>query len=102
MNAQMSDPLLGLGAPPGVAMRGMQLVAVSADGGHVVVVVDEIDAGEVPRRATLTRDGCPSSAVARLDGWEALHTPLLVIADEGDRVHVYGPDGGVTGFTLVG
>jgi hypothetical protein len=102
VNAQMSDPLLGLGAPPGFEMRGMRMVAVTADRGHVEVVVDEIGPGEVPRRATLTRDGCPAADVAQLDQWESQRTPLLVIADESAQVHVYGPGGAVTDFRLAG
>jgi hypothetical protein len=96
----MTDPLTGLGAPPGLEIRGMRMVAVNADRGRVEVVVDEIGPGEVPRRATLTREDCPAAAVAQLDGWESLHTPLLVIADEDAQVHMYGPDGAVTDFRL--
>jgi hypothetical protein len=102
VNAQMTDPLLGLGAPPGLEMRGMRMVAVNADCGHVEVVVDEIGTDEVPHRATLTLDRCPAADLAQLDQWELQRTPLLVIAEEDAQVHVYGPGGAVTDFKLVG
>lgn len=62
VNGQMADPMLGLGPPPGLELREMRLIAVSADHGRVDVVVDGVATGEVPHRATLTRDCCPSSA----------------------------------------
>ena len=62
----------------------------------VDLTLEEVDA---VRAMVLSRDGCVPSVVARIDGWSALHTPLLLIVDQAGGVHLYGPDGAATGFT---
>ena len=41
---------------------------------------------------TLTASACVPGTLAKLDGWLALRTPLLMVIDQGDA-DVYGPDG---------
>ncbi len=96
--AQAADPVLGLAAPPGFAMREVSLVAVESRAGHVDVVVDESRVGRGGGSAlrTLRRDACPPAVVAMLDGWSALRTPLLLIVDEDGAAHLHGPGGSVT------
>jgi hypothetical protein len=66
-NAQMIDPLVGLG-PPDLAIREMRVVAVNADRGHVEVVIDDCPTAHASHRGTLARDACPATVVAQLDG----------------------------------
>lgn len=100
VNAQTVDPLLGLGPIPRLNLRAVTVASVVVDNGRVDLTLEEVD---VVRATVLSREGCLPSDVARLDGWSAVDTPLLMIVDEeadaAGRVHVYGPDGSVTGFT---
>ena len=95
VNAPAGDPLLGLGPTPRMALREVTVAGVEADRGHVELVVDEQRAG-CARHCTLSRDACVPAVVARLDGWSATHTPLLMIVDDLGDTHLYGPDGAVT------
>ena len=62
--------------------------------GDVDLIADEVDTDRTTR-ITLEHRGCTPAAVAKLDGWMALGTPLLMMTDQG-KVHLYGPDGAVT------
>ena len=53
--------------------------------------------GTAPRS---TCAACTPSVIAKLDGWSALHTPLLMIIDDAHNAHVYGPGGCVTNLAL--
>jgi hypothetical protein len=95
------DPWLGadLGLTPRLDMRAVKLVNVEADHGGVELAVEDID-GDHGSRRTLARTSCPPHAVAELDGWMALRTPLLMIVDR-ELVHVYGPESAVTNLSFV-
>jgi hypothetical protein len=103
VDAQYADPVLGFAPVPRLAIGVVTLTAVRADGGHVDLVVDETGAGVSGHGGrVLSRDACAAAVVARLDGWSALHTALLLIIDEKHRVHLYGPDGSITDLEFVG
>jgi hypothetical protein len=101
VNAQVADPVLGLTAIPPVLLREVTVVSVEAEPERVEIVVDESGASPRFRRQRLMRDACPPAVVAKLDGWSATHTPLLLVVDEDRRTHLYGPDGFVTDLDRV-
>jgi hypothetical protein len=95
LTAQVADPVLGLGPAVRLSLREVTLTAVEADRGHVELALAETGPGCAARPETLTRDDCPPSVIAQLDGWLATRTPLLRIADDDDEIQLYGPDGAV-------
>jgi hypothetical protein len=99
--AQAFDPWHGLdlGLTPRLDMRAVKLVSVEAKHGGVELAVEDLDGDRASRR-TLARTSCPPHAVAELDGWMALRTPLLLMVD-GELVHVYGPESAVTNLSFV-
>jgi hypothetical protein len=96
VNAQVADPVLGLGPARGVSLSEVTVTLVDAERGHVDLVVDEARGRGAPRRRAFTREACSASMVAQLDGWSAIHTPLLLVVDESGDTHLYGPEGAVT------
>ena len=100
-NATTIDPLLGLGPTTRLEMRAVTPVAVDVFAGGVELVAEEVGTRE-PRRVSLTRVHCAPAVVAELDGWAATRTPLLMIVDDDDAVHLYGPDGAVTNLSRAG
>jgi hypothetical protein len=96
--APMTDPWTGLGLAPRLDLRPVRLSAVESEHGDVELVFEEIGTGHQSRIA-LARSACAPSALAKLDGWMALRTTLLMVMDHG-HAHVYGPDGAVTNLTL--
>ena len=95
------DPWFGLdlGMTPRLDIRPVKLVSVESNHGGVDLAVEDLD-GDPRSRRTLARTSCPTHAVAELDGWMALRTPLLMIVDR-ELVHVYGPDRAVTNLSFV-
>jgi hypothetical protein len=100
--AQSADPWLGLCGTPRLDMRAVTLAEVEAGQGRVELVVDEVGTGRRARRTGLIRQVAAPFIVAELDGWSALHTPLLMIIDEDRSVQLHGPHGAVADFSLVG
>jgi hypothetical protein len=100
VNAPTTDPWTGLGLAPRLDMHEVHISALESHEGVVEISVDEI-ATHCTTRITLTRAGCPPAALAKLDGWMTMRTPLLVIKEHG-HVHLYGPDGAVTKLAPVG
>jgi hypothetical protein len=100
LTAPTTDPWLGLGLTPQLEMRAVQLAAFESHDGDVELVAEEVDTDRATR-ITLVRAGCTPAAVAKLDGWMALRTPLLMMTEHG-FVHMYGPDGAVTNLSLAG
>jgi hypothetical protein len=96
--APMTDPWTGLGLAPRLDMRVVRLSALECREGDVEITVEELDTDRTSH-FTLARAGCAPAAVAKLDGWMALRTPLLMITDHG-HVCVSGPDGAVTNLSL--
>ncbi|MDQ1460482.1 MAG: hypothetical protein QOI08_1966 [Actinomycetota bacterium] len=101
VNAQVGDPVLGLAAMPSVVLREVTVVSVESGQGHVEIVVDESGGSDRFRRRRLMRSAAPPAVVAKLDGWSATHTPLLLVVDEARCTHLYGPDGVVTDLDRV-
>ncbi|HEY5172745.1 MAG TPA: hypothetical protein VIK54_13540 [Acidimicrobiia bacterium] len=102
LTAQVADPVLGLGPTSRLSMWEVTLTVVEANRGHLDLVVDETGNGRSARRIALIRDGCVPSEVAKLDGWLATRTPLLMIVDEDGDTHLNGPDGVVAHLDRVG
>lgn len=96
--ASMTDPWTGLGLTPRPDMRVVRLSTVASHDGAVEISIEDTDTQRATR-ATLVRAACAPGAVAKLDGWMALRTPLLMMVDQG-HVHLYGPDGVVTNLSL--
>ena len=97
VNANTIDPLLGFGPAPRVSMRVVVVDAVDACGGRLELVLGD---GMTERRSHFEVPGCVPARVAILDGWSALRTPLLLMADEEGRQHLYGPSGAVTDLVV--
>ena len=93
--APLVDPWLGLGAAPRFQMRMVFLAGVVARDGRVELTVDERARGRDAQPEVFTRE-CSPAVVAQLDGWSAVHTPLLMVIEEDGRVHLYGPRSSVT------
>ena len=99
--APVFDPWHGLdlGLTPRLDMRAVKLVSVEANNGGVELAVEDLNGDHASRR-TLARTSCPPRAVAELDGWMTLGTPLLMIVDK-ELVDMYGPESGVTNLSFV-
>jgi len=78
-------------------MRAVRLCSVERKDCDVELVFAEIDTGH--NVGITLRSVYVPGAVAQLDGWMALRTPLLLIMDDG-HAYVYGPDGAVTDLTF--
>jgi hypothetical protein len=100
VNAPMTDPWTGLGLAPRLDMHAVVLSAIECHEGDVEISIDETGTRRTSR-ITLTRAGCPPVALAKLDGWLAMRTPLLMVKEHG-HIYVQGPDGAVTNLTPVG
>lgn len=96
--APMTDPWTGLGLTPRPDMRVVRLSTLECHDATVEISIEEIDTHRAAR-VNLVRAACAPAAVAKLDGWMTLGTPLLMLAEHG-HVHIYGPDGAVTNLTL--
>ena len=99
-NAQNVDPLLGLGPVPRLDMRVIRLESVEVAAGHLELGLVEEGGRRATSRATVSRPEFAAGEVAKLDGWMAAHTPLLVVIDEDHSVHLFGPDASVTDLTV--
>ena len=97
--APTMDPWTGLGLTPRPDMRVVRLAALESRDGTVEISIEEVDTHRAVR-VTLVRTACAPAVLAKLDGWMALRTPLLMMADDG-HFHMYGPDGVVTNLSLV-
>ena len=60
------------------------------------LVVAESGNGRCGTPDALTRESCPPFVVAKLDGWSATRTPLLMVVDDDRDTYLYGPDAVVT------
>ena len=95
-----TDPFHWLAPVPRLEMRAVRLTEFDCHDGDVDLIADEVDTDRTTR-ITLEHRGCTPAAVAKLDGWMTLGTPLLMMTDQG-KVHLYGPDGAVTNLDRVG
>jgi len=95
-NAQTVDSLLGFGPVPRQDMRVVRLESVDIVAGHLELGLAEAGNARARSRATVSRRDCGAGELAKLDGWQAAHTPLLVVIDEDHSVHLFGPDASVT------
>lgn len=101
VNAQVADPVFGVGPPRDVILSEVQLIVVDTERGRVDLVVEGAGAGPSSRRRALTRESCAPADVAKLDGWSTTNEPLLMVVDECGATHLYGPDGAVTHLSRV-
>ena len=92
-NASTIDPLLGFGPAPRLSMRVVVVEAVDVCESRLELVLAD---GMTERRSSFEVPRCVPARLAMLDGWSALRTPLLLMADEEGRQHLYGPNGAVT------
>ena len=100
LTAPATDPFHWLAPTPRLEMRAVRLTEFDCHDGDVDLIADEVDADRATR-ITLEHRGCTPAAVAKLDGWMTLETPLLMMTEHG-KVHLYGPDGAVTNLDRVG
>jgi hypothetical protein len=98
--APMTDPFTGLGLTPRPDMRVVRLLALESRDGDVEITVEETDTHR-SSHISLVRAGCAPGAVAKLDAWLALGTPLLLMTDLG-HIHVFGPDGAINDLSRIG
>jgi hypothetical protein len=100
VDAPWTDPFLGLQPAPRLEMRAVKLSGVEIHHSDVEIALGEM--GTV-RTSVVRFAGAAAvpSVVAKIDGWIARRTPLLMMTDAG-QVHIYGPDDAVTELTIAG
>ena len=91
---QVPDPMLGFAAPPPWNVQAMQLVDVCGDDAHTLLIADETACDRVAGRYLLVAGACPPGLRAKLEGWVAVRTPVLLLRDNAG-LHLVGPDGGL-------
>jgi hypothetical protein len=96
--APTTDPWTGLGLAPRPDMRVVRLSTLECHDATVEISIEEIDTHRAAH-FELVRAACAPLAVAKLDAWMALGTPLLMMTEHA-HVHIYGPDGAVTNLSL--
>jgi hypothetical protein len=97
--APMTDPVLGLAPGLRVEMRAVRLSAVECHRGELELVVHDL-ADPSTGRVTLAASTYTPGALAKLDAWLALRTPLLMLIDP-EGVAVHGPDGALNNLRLL-
>jgi hypothetical protein len=100
--APAMDPLLGLTSWSGLLMREVTVVEVGTHGDAVEVTLAEGCGRSPARLRSLVADSITPGVVAQLDGWSAIHLPLLLIIDAAGEAQLCGPEATTTGFRDVG
>jgi hypothetical protein len=95
--AQAPDPFFAPAIWSQLALHEVVVVDVETHGALLAVTLDEYPAGTSNRRRVLLGDASGRQSVARIESWCAAGAALLLIVDEGDDAHLYGPDGSASG-----
>ena len=97
--AVRATPFPGSPCPP-LRLQEVHVVAVETRDGRVLLTIVEVSPSVAIRQSWVV-GGTPAPGIlARLDGWCAAGSSLLLFTDEDDAMHLLAPDGTTTGLSV--
>jgi hypothetical protein len=96
--SQAAHPLFSLPMSTGYVLSEVRLVDVRPRLDAVDVTVAE---PPEPRRSRRLRTVTHPGTIAKLEGWHAIRTPLLLLVDDTGTAQLCGPDASVPGFRRI-